>query len=147
MNVNELLDTIEDALEESAGMPLSGGKRIVDVEQIRDLLDEIRVGYLHIAGADWEDAPVMPVACKEALRMIYRGTLIYAGKYTAEKAEAALQAGWADLIGFGRPFIANPDLPHRLQQGLALNTPDGSRFFGGGAQRLTDYPWAEAVAA
>ena len=42
MNVNELLDTIEDTLEESAGMPLSGGKRIVDVEQIRDYLDEIR---------------------------------------------------------------------------------------------------------
>lgn len=43
MNVNELLDTIEDALEESAGMPLSGGKRIVDVGQIRDYLDEVRV--------------------------------------------------------------------------------------------------------
>ena len=42
MNVNELLDTIEDALEESTGMPLSGGKRIVDVEQIRDYLDEVR---------------------------------------------------------------------------------------------------------
>ena len=42
MNVTELLDTIEDAWEESAGMPLSGGKRIVDVEQIRDYLDEIR---------------------------------------------------------------------------------------------------------
>ena len=42
MNVNELLDTIEDALEESAGVPLSGGKRIVDVEQIRDYLDEVR---------------------------------------------------------------------------------------------------------
>ena len=42
MNVTELLDTIEDALEESAGMPLSGGKRIVNVEQIRDYLDEIR---------------------------------------------------------------------------------------------------------
>ena len=42
MNVTELLDTIEDAVEESAGMPLSGGKRIVDVEQIRDYLDEIR---------------------------------------------------------------------------------------------------------
>ena len=42
MNVNELLDTIEDALEESASVPLSGGKRIVDVEQIRDYLDEIR---------------------------------------------------------------------------------------------------------
>ena len=42
MNVNELLDTIEDLLEESTGMPLSGGKRIVDVEQIRDYLDDIR---------------------------------------------------------------------------------------------------------
>ena len=42
MNVNELLDTIEDALEESANVPLSGGKRIVDVEQIRDYLDEVR---------------------------------------------------------------------------------------------------------
>ena len=42
MNVNELLDTIEDALEESANVSLSGGKRIVDVEQIRDYLDEVR---------------------------------------------------------------------------------------------------------
>ena len=42
MNVNELLDTIEDALEASANVPLSGGKRIVDVEQIRDYLDEVR---------------------------------------------------------------------------------------------------------
>ena len=42
MNVNELLDTIEDTLEERAGLPLSGGKRIVDVEQIRDYLDEVR---------------------------------------------------------------------------------------------------------
>ena len=42
MNVNELLDTIEDALEESASVPLSGGKRIVNVEQIRDYLDEVR---------------------------------------------------------------------------------------------------------
>ena len=42
MNVNELLDTIEDALEESANVRLSGGKRIVDVEEIRDYLDEVR---------------------------------------------------------------------------------------------------------
>ena len=42
MNVNELLDTIEDALQESASVPQSGGKRIVDVDQIRDYLDEVR---------------------------------------------------------------------------------------------------------
>lgn len=104
------------------------------------LLDDLGVAYLHIAEVDWEDAPQMPLAFKEALRIVYRGCLIYAGKYTAEKAEAALQAGWADLIGFGRPFIANPDLPYRLEHGLGLNPADGSRFFGGDAAGLTDYP-------
>lgn len=106
------------------------------------VLDEIGVGYIHIAEADWEDAPEMPVAFKEALRLIYSGTLIYAGKYTAERAEAALRNGWADLIGFGRPFIANPNLPERLRQGLPLNAPDASRFFGGTAAGYTDYPLA-----
>lgn len=42
MNVNELLDTIEDTLEENTSMPLSGGKRLVDVEKVRDYLDDIR---------------------------------------------------------------------------------------------------------
>ncbi len=110
------------------------------------LLDGLGVGYLHIAEADWEDAPVMPVAFKEALRMLYRGTLIYAGKYTVERAEEALAKGWADLIAFGRPFIANPDLPQRLRQGMALNAPDKATFFGGGAEGFTDYPVAEAAA-
>jgi len=57
MNVNELLDTIEDALEEGANVPLSGGKKIVDVEQIRDYLDEIRAnlpGELPAGPADRE---------------------------------------------------------------------------------------------
>ena len=111
------------------------------------LLDSIGVGYLHIAEADWEDAPVMPVAFKEALRMLYRGTLIYAGKYTVDRAEEALTKGWADLIAFGRPFIANPDLPERLRQGLPLNAPDKATFFGGGAEGFTDYPVAETAEA
>lgn len=46
MNVNELLDTIEDTLEESTSMPLSGGKRLVDVEKVRDYLDDIRANLL-----------------------------------------------------------------------------------------------------
>ncbi|MEG0184028.1 MAG: alkene reductase [Stenotrophomonas sp.] len=111
------------------------------------LLDSIGVGYLHIAEADWDDAPVMPVAFKEALRMLYRGTLIYAGKYTVERAEEALTKGWTDLIAFGRPFIANPDLPERLRQGLPLNAPDKATFFGGGAEGFTDYPVAETAEA
>ncbi|QGL64052.1 alkene reductase [Stenotrophomonas indicatrix] len=107
------------------------------------LLGELGVGYLHIAEADWEDAPLMPVAFKQALRMIYPGTLIYAGKYTAERAAQALAEGWADLIGFGRPFIANPDLPERLRSGAVLNSPDRATYFGGGAAGFTDYPVLE----
>lgn len=105
------------------------------------VLDEVGVAYIHIAEADWDDAPEMPAAFKEALRMIYRGALIYAGKYTAERAEIALCSGWADLIGFGRPFVANPDLPERLRNGWPLNVPDTGRLFGGGAAGYTDYPF------
>ncbi len=65
------------------------------------LLDEIGVAYIHIAEADWEDAPAMPAAFKEALRIVYRGSLIYSGMYTKARAEEALARGWADLVGFG----------------------------------------------
>lgn len=103
------------------------------------LLNETGIAYIHIAEADWEDAPVMPVAFKEAYRKAFSGTLIYSGKYTKARAQEALEKGWADLIGFGRPFIANPDLPYRLQHNLPLNEPDKTKFFGGNAAGYTDY--------
>ncbi|HEX7814985.1 alkene reductase [Dyella sp.] len=106
------------------------------------MLDRLGVAYLHIAEADWEDAPEMPVAFKEALRLIYSGALIYAGKYTLERAEAALRDGWADLIGFGRPFVANPDLPARLLNNVPLAILDSKHLFGGDAEGYTDYPVA-----
>jgi len=98
------------------------------------------VGYLHIAEADWDDAPDMPAAFKQALRRAYPGVLIYAGKYTALRARDALQAGWADLIAFGRPFVANPDLPERLRNDEPLAEHDRATLFGGDARGLTDYP-------
>lgn len=104
------------------------------------VLNELGIAYIHIAEADWEDAPVMPAAFKEALRIIFHGTLIYSGKYTKARAEEALTNGWADLIGFGRPFIANPDLPHRLKNDLPLNAPIKEKFFGGGKEGYLDYP-------
>lgn len=104
------------------------------------LLGEIGVGYLHIAEADWDDAPNMPLGFRRRLREAFPGTLIYAGHYSAERARAALRDGWADLIGFGRPFVANPDLPVRLRTGAPLNPHDRDTLFGGGARGLTDYP-------
>ncbi|MOA22634.1 N-ethylmaleimide reductase [compost metagenome] len=103
------------------------------------VLDEIGIAYIHIAEADWENAPVMAVAFKEAYRKAFTGTLIYAGKYTKERALEAIEKGWADLIAFGRPFIANPDLPYRIEHDLPLNEPDKTRFFGGNTIGYTDY--------
>ncbi|MEE3663187.1 alkene reductase [Brenneria sp. g21c3] len=130
------LTTLQGAVDDTPQATYLGAAR---------LLDDLGVAYIHIAEADWEDAPTMPAAFKEALRLIYRGTLIYAGKYDLARAEQALGNGWADLIGFGRPFIANPDLPTRLRLGLPLSPPDASRFFGGGAEGYTDYPRARSA--
>ncbi|WJI17486.1 alkene reductase [Pseudoxanthomonas winnipegensis] len=110
-------------------------------------LGEIDVAYLHIAEADWDDAPHMPLAFKRQLRVAFPGALIYAGKYTAERARAALEEGWADLIAFGRPFVANPDLPERLRTGAPLSAHDPDTLFGGGAHGLTDYPALSAPGA
>ena len=105
------------------------------------------MAYLHIAEADWDDAPHMPLEFKQQLRAAFPGALIYAGKYTAERARAALEEGWADLIAFGRPFVANPDLPERLRTGAPLNAHDPDTLFGGGAHGLTDYPALSASVA
>jgi N-ethylmaleimide reductase len=51
-----------------------------------------------------------------------------------------LAANEADLIAFGKPFLANPDLVERLQRGAPLNAPDKATFYGGGAKGYTDYP-------
>jgi len=110
-------------------------------------LGKIGVAYIHIAEADWEDAPVMPPAFKEALREVYPGTLIYSGNYNKARAEEALTKGWADLIGFGRSFIGNPDLPYRLRHDLPLNPGNRANYFGGGAAGYTDYPEYTASAA
>ncbi len=76
------------------------------------------------------------------LRLEYNGVLMLAGGYDRDSAERALASGRADIIAFGRPFIANPDLPVRLRDNLAMNTPDAGSFFGGDAVGYIDYPAA-----
>ena len=68
-------------------------------------------------------------------------TLIAGTGYNAESGEKELEKGIADLIAFGAPFLANPDLPRRFALGAELNTPDRATMFGGGAQGYIDYPF------
>lgn len=110
------------------------------------MLNELGVAYIHIAEADWDDAPVMAPAFKEALRLVFSRTIIYSGHYTKKRAVEAIENGWADMIGFGRAFIANPDLPYKLKFDCELARGDESKFFGGGAEGYTDYPVSTSTA-
>lgn len=107
------------------------------------VLNKHNIAYLHIAEADWEDAPDMPQDFKQQLRDAFSGCIIYAGKYTTERAKAALDSGVADLIAFGRPFVANPDLPARIANNQPWTTHDPDTLFGGAEKGLTDYPTYE----
>ncbi|BCL77407.1 alkene reductase [Jeongeupia sp. HS-3] len=106
-----------------------------------------KVAYLHLSEADWDDAPQIPDDFRVALRSRFAGTIIVAGRYDAARAEAVLDAGWADLVAFGRPYIANPDLPARLEHRWPLAAPDPASLFGGTAAGYTDYPTYAAQAA
>ncbi|HEX7910514.1 MAG TPA: alkene reductase [Paraburkholderia sp.] len=74
------------------------------------------------------------------LREEFKGVLMIAGGYDRDTAEQAIANGRADIVAFGRPFIANPDLPARLRDGHPLNVADSTSFFGGDVSGYTDYP-------
>ncbi|MFK4136154.1 alkene reductase [Pseudomonas luteola] len=105
------------------------------------VLEEIGVAYLSLAEADWDEAPELPDTFRNAVREVFSGRILCAGRYTAERAAAAIEAGWADLIAFGRPFIANPDLPQRIANGWPLNPLDDSSMYGGTEKGYVDYPF------
>ncbi len=75
-----------------------------------------------------------------AIRRAFRGTMILNSDYSLDDAMQALQLGEADAIAFGRPFLANPDLPARLAKRAALNAPNAATFYSPGAAGYTDYP-------
>lgn len=80
----------------------------------------------------------------KAIRSRYDGVLMLAGGFDRVSAETSLASGEADLLAFGKPFLANPDLPKRLQLRAELNQPNPQSFYGGGASGYTDYPFLVA---
>lgn len=104
------------------------------------ILEQIGIAYLSLAEADWDGAPELPVSFYQEVRNQFSGAIMYAGRYNSERAQRILDAGWGDIFGFGRPFIANPDLPLRLANGWTLNDVDPSSMYGGTAKGYTDYP-------
>jgi 2,4-dienoyl-CoA reductase-like NADH-dependent reductase (Old Yellow Enzyme family) len=80
------------------------------------------------------------------LRRIFKGIYVANDGFTQKTAEDVLARGDADAVAFGKPFIANPDLPRRFARGCALNTPDPKTFYA--ALRdvgYTDYPTLTSI--
>ena len=102
------------------------------------------IAYLHLVEADWDDAPQFTEEFRQAIRARFTRQIIVAGKYDKVRAEWVLSRGYADLVAFGRPFVANPDLPARLAKGLPLAVLDPNTLFGGREAGYSDYPsWSD----
>jgi N-ethylmaleimide reductase len=113
---------------------------------IAERLSDYGLAYLHIVNPAMEQMQNGQEPDPRALNMVklirknFKGTLIVAGGFQADTAAHWLREGWADLIAFGRKFIANPDLPERLRAGGPFNTDDPTTYYGGGERGYTDYP-------
>src|SRR5450631_2115698 len=117
-----------------------------------EALNPLGLAYLHFieprssgagrAEVNWQNVPSAMVL----FRPVWKGVLITAGGFTGEAAEAAIAAGHADAIAFGRIFISNPDLPRRLWAGFPLTPYDRKTFYGGEEAGYTDYPAHDELA-
>lgn len=108
-------------------------------------LNNIGLGYIHIVepvggrlGATATAAKLAPI-----IHNIFEGTLILNGGYDSSSGNEAIEKGDADLISFGVPFLANPDLPERFRKNTLLNQADVATFYGGEEKGYIDYPKLE----
>jgi len=103
------------------------------------------IGFIHVVEGATGGPRDFAAFDYAGLRKAFGGAYIANNGYTRELAIEALRSDRADLIAFGKPFIANPDLVERLRRNAPLNQPDKATFYGGGAKGYTDYPTLEAA--
>jgi N-ethylmaleimide reductase len=97
-------------------------------------LQKLNIAYIHVS-----DNPGIPEKTHEAIRKNFSNTLIYCNGLTPESAEEKLQKGSADLVAFGRSFLANPDFMRRMEKNAPLNEVDYMALYTPGEQGYTDY--------
>ena len=110
-------------------------------------LGDAGLAYMHVVDHSAMGAPEVPVTLKARMRKSFGGTVILSGGYDAERAEADLAAHLGELVAFGRPFLANPDLPLRIQKGAPMNPPNFDLFYTPGPDGYTDYPTLSSTPA
>lgn len=156
--LKEVMEAIADAIgADRVGVrlaPTGGFNDMCDSDPERlflhavKTLDPMGLAYLHgveqIPGAA---AGAAERAILDKVRAAWSGVYIANGDYTAETGAARITGKHADAVAYGRPFIANPDLPERFARNAPLNEADGSTFYGGGAEGYIDYPALDEAAA
>lgn len=103
-------------------------------------LDDLKIAYLHLVDNRAMGNADMNPDIFPAIRQNFSGTVIRNGGLDRDSGEAILKADEADLIAYGRPFIANPDLVFRFSEDLPLNEADPETFYSPGEEGYTDYP-------
>ena len=108
-------------------------------------LNKLDIAYIHLVDHSAMGAPTVPIEIKKLIRKNFKNTLIICGGYDKDSAEADIESGLCDLVGFGRPFINNPDLVERLEfnQELSQNLKT-DLFYTADEKGYTDYPNLEA---
>jgi N-ethylmaleimide reductase len=116
--------------------------------KVYQMLDGHDLAYLHVVGSfPGSKGSEKDAALLRRLRAGWKGFYIANGGYDAQSAADAVTSGDADAVAFGRPFIANPDLPERFRVGAELNTPNPDTFYGGDGAGYTDYPFLKERSA
>lgn len=118
-------------------------------EAVAGMLSDIGIAFLDVREPGYDGTfgqadrpPIAPL-----MRKAFKGAFVINTDYTVEKAQAALDAGLADAIGFGRLFISNPDLPERIARGLPLVKDDMATWYTQDEKGYLDYPAAAELAA
>lgn len=103
-------------------------------------LGELELVYLHLVDHGAMGAPSPPAELKAQLREAFPNTFVLSGGYDGERAEQELAENKGDIVAFGRPFLANPDLIDRYVAGAEVNAPNFETFYTPGPEGYTDYP-------
>ena len=113
-----------------------------------DVLNRFGLAYLHMVEGQTGGSRDLPEGWSiDGLRRRFDGVYIANNGYDREMAIEAVESDKADLVAFGKLYIANPDLALRLEKGAPLNEPDRATFYGGGREGYTDYPFLEEAVA
>lgn len=155
----EIIDAIKEVMPENRiglrlnpslhgifGMTLNE-ESIPTFDYIIKKLNEYNLAYLHLSEPfnDVSDVAFAETHIAKRYRPVYKGTLIINANFDQEKGNAVIEAGDADMVAYGKPYISNPDLVERFASGAELAEFDTDTFYTPGHKGYTDYPKLEEV--